>query len=64
MNKLILEAKGLTKTYGQNVIFKDIDLSVQEGDTIVIIGPSGTGKSTLLRCLNLSDQSRKGSDLA
>ncbi len=60
MNKLILEAKGLTKTYGQNVIFKDIDLSVQEGDTIVIIGPSGTGKSTLLRCLNLLTKAEKG----
>jgi polar amino acid transport system ATP-binding protein len=49
----ILEARGLTKTYGQNIIFKNIDLSVQTGDTVVIIGPSGTGKSTLLRCLNL-----------
>ncbi len=53
MSAPILEAKALTKIYGQNEIFKDIDLSVQEGDTIVIIGPSGTGKSTLLRCLNL-----------
>ncbi|MEW5870147.1 MAG: amino acid ABC transporter ATP-binding protein [Chloroflexota bacterium] len=53
MSTPILQAKGLTKIYGENVIFKDIDLSVNEGDTIVIIGPSGTGKSTLLRCLNL-----------
>lgn len=53
MNNPILEAKGLTKKYGQNVIFKDIDISVEQGDIIVVIGPSGTGKSTLLRCLNL-----------
>jgi polar amino acid transport system ATP-binding protein len=53
VDKPILEARGLTKTYGQNIIFKNIDLSVQTGDTVVIIGPSGTGKSTLLRCLNL-----------
>lgn len=53
MDKLILEVKSLTKTYGSNVIFKDISLQVFEGDTIVIIGPSGTGKSTLLRCINL-----------
>lgn len=49
----ILETRNLTKIYGQNVIFKDINLKVNEGETIVIIGPSGTGKSTLLRCINL-----------
>lgn len=49
----ILQAKNLTKIYGENVIFKDICLDVHKGETIVIIGPSGTGKSTLLRCLNL-----------
>ncbi len=49
----ILQAKNLTKVYGENVIFKDISLDVYKGETIVIIGPSGTGKSTLLRCLNL-----------
>jgi polar amino acid transport system ATP-binding protein len=53
MLKPILEIKNLAKRYGENVIFQDISLSVDEGDTIVIIGPSGTGKSTLLRCLNL-----------
>jgi len=49
----ILETRNLTKIYGQNVIFKEINLKVNEGETIVIIGPSGTGKSTLLRCINL-----------
>ena len=53
MTNPILEARNLTKIYGQNIIFKDISLKVTEGETIVIIGPSGTGKSTLLRCLNL-----------
>ncbi len=50
---IILQARNLTKRYGANVIFQDISLDVQKGETIVIIGPSGTGKSTLLRCLNL-----------
>ena len=49
----ILETRNLTKIYGQNVVFKNINLKVKEGETIVIIGPSGTGKSTLLRCINL-----------
>ncbi len=53
MDNPILETRNLTKIYGQNVIFKDINLKVNEGETIVIIGPSGTGKSTLLRCINL-----------
>jgi polar amino acid transport system ATP-binding protein len=56
----ILVAKGLTKQYGENVIFHDIDLSVNQGETIVIIGPSGTGKSTLLRCLNLLTRANRG----
>ncbi|HOV05933.1 MAG TPA: amino acid ABC transporter ATP-binding protein [Anaerolineaceae bacterium] len=49
----MLTIKDLTKKYSDNVIFHDINLTVNEGDTIVIIGPSGTGKSTLLRCINL-----------
>ena len=53
MSKPILTVKQLTKRYGSNTIFENIDLTVNEGDTIVIIGPSATGKSTLLRCLNL-----------
>ena len=53
MTHPILETRSLTKVYGQNVIFKDISLEIKEGETIVIIGPSGTGKSTLLRCINL-----------
>ncbi len=53
MTNPILETRNLTKIYGQNVIFKDINLKVNEGETIVVIGPSGTGKSTLLRCINL-----------
>ena len=53
MDEAILKIRQLRKHYGENLIFHDIDLDVAEGETIVIIGPSGTGKSTLLRCINL-----------
>jgi polar amino acid transport system ATP-binding protein len=61
VNKLIIEVSNLSKQYGGKTILKDISLEVFEGDTIVIIGPSGTGKSTLLRCINLLTKPDSGS---
>ena len=60
MSEPILVIQGLTKAYGNNIVFHDIDLTVNEGDTGVIIGPSGTGKSTLLRCINLLTKANAG----
>jgi len=60
MDQPILVIKDLTKRYGENVIFNEISMTVNEGDTIVIIGPSGTGKSTLLRCINLLTRADEG----
>jgi len=42
----------LKKSYGKNVVLKDVSLEICEGETKGIIGPSGTGKSTLLACIN------------
>jgi putative lysine transport system ATP-binding protein len=54
MNKeKILEVRHLSKSFGENVVLRDIDFSVNKGDVICIIGASGSGKSTLLRCINL-----------
>jgi putative lysine transport system ATP-binding protein len=49
----LLEVRHLSKSFGSNVVLRDIDFSVNKGDVICIIGASGSGKSTLLRCLNL-----------
>ena len=45
----ILEIRHLSKTFGTNLVLKDIDFSVSSGDVTCIIGASGSGKSTLLR---------------
>ena len=56
----ILEAKGISKSFGNLNILKEIDLSVSKGDVIAIIGPSGSGKTTLLRCLNFLERADSG----
>jgi len=48
----MLELNNITLAYGSNPILKGVDLSVKRGDVVSIIGPSGTGKTTLLRCIN------------
>jgi len=50
----------LSKQYGGQDVLKGISLTVNEGETVVIIGPSGTGKSTLLRCINLLTKADRG----
>jgi phospholipid/cholesterol/gamma-HCH transport system ATP-binding protein len=47
----LIELKGICKTFGQQVILDHIDLTLDQGEGLVIIGPSGTGKSTILRII-------------
>lgn len=63
MSEPIITVKNLSKKYGDAEVLKNISFTVYEGDTIVIIGPSGTGKSTLLRCINLLTKADGGSVL-
>ena len=56
----ILQVKHLSKSFGSNVVLRDIDFSVSKGDVISIIGASGSGKSTLLRCINLLETPTHG----
>lgn len=56
----VLEIHHLSKTFGTNVVLRDIDFSVAVGDVTCIIGASGSGKSTLLRCINLLETPTTG----
>jgi polar amino acid transport system ATP-binding protein len=56
----MISVKHLSKSFGKNVVLTDVNLEVSKGEIITIIGPSGTGKSTLLRCLNLLEKPTSG----
>jgi polar amino acid transport system ATP-binding protein len=59
-NNLILKIENLHKSYNDVEILKGINLEVKKGETKVIIGPSGTGKSTLLMCVNRLTEPNSG----
>ena len=50
-NKPLIELKGISKAFGSSVILDNVDLKIYKGEALVIIGPSGTGKSTILRII-------------
>jgi polar amino acid transport system ATP-binding protein len=56
----ILRIRGLEKTFGDNHVLRGIDLDVKQGDCIAILGASGSGKSTFLRCLNFMETPTAG----
>ena len=59
-NNVLIDVQHLTKAFGDHVVLKDISEHIDEGEKVVIIGPSGGGKSTFLRCLNLLEIPTKG----
>ncbi|HJJ91975.1 MAG TPA: amino acid ABC transporter ATP-binding protein [Methanocorpusculum sp.] len=61
MTEPILRVENLTKTYGDLEVLKGVSFDVYPGEKKVFIGPSGTGKSTLLRCINLLTEPDGGS---
>jgi glutamate transport system ATP-binding protein len=48
----LVELRSIRKSFGENVVLDEIDLSIGRGEVVVIAGPSGSGKSTMLRCIN------------
>jgi putative amino-acid transport system ATP-binding protein len=56
----MIKLESLSKQFGDTVVLDGIDLAIEKGEIVVIIGPSGTGKSTLLRCINFLEQPTAG----
>lgn len=61
MNNEIIKLTNIYKSYGKTAVLNGINLSVNHSEVVVLLGPSGTGKSTLLRCINLLTVPDKGS---
>ena len=57
----LIEIKGLRKEYPDVVPLKDVNVNIEEGEVISVIGPSGTGKSTFMRCINRLETPTAGS---
>ena len=59
----IIELVHLKKAFGENGVLHDINFSIKKGETVSVIGSSGSGKSTMLRCINLLEKPTDGSVL-
>jgi len=51
MTEPLIELKGISKSFGGNIILDNVDLTIDRGEALAVIGPSGTGKSTILRII-------------
>lgn len=56
----MIEIKNISKTFKNNKVLDGIDLTINQGDVVAIIGPSGTGKSTFLRCVDRLEKPETG----
>ena len=59
--ELVISTKGLKKSFEKLDVLKGIDMDIYKGDVVCVIGASGSGKSTFLRCLNLLEEPTDGS---
>lgn len=57
---MILKAKAISKSFGEKLLFKNLDLEIDRGESLVILGKSGSGKSTLLNILSLIEERDSG----
>ena len=61
MSETLLKIGGLKKSFGKQEVLKGLSAEIRKGEVVVMIGPSGGGKSTFLRCMNLLEQPTEGS---
>ena len=61
MGEALLKIDGLKKSFGRLEVLKGLSTTIRQGEVVVMIGPSGGGKSTFLRCMNLLEQPTEGS---
>jgi len=59
-NEVMIELRGVNKWYDKFHVLKDINLQVAKGERIVVCGTSGSGKSTMIRCINRLEEHQKG----
>jgi len=60
MSKNVLEIKDLHKMFGELEVLKGVNLTMQSGDVVSVIGSSGSGKTTMLRCINMLEEFQQG----
>src|SRR6185436_12738432 len=58
--RVVLELKGVKKAYGEHLVLRHVDFTVERGDRIALVGPNGAGKSTLMRILAAVDRPSEG----
>lgn len=59
-NMCVIKVENLKKSFGNHVVLDNVNIDIQKGDVVCVIGPSGGGKSTFLRCLNLLEMPTSG----
>ena len=60
-DNVLIKVDNLCKSFGDTAVLKGINAEIDKGDVMVVIGASGSGKSTFLRCLNLLEEPTSGS---
>lgn len=60
MSDFTVQVEGLTRRFGSLTVLQNIHLTVRQGEVVVVMGPSGYGKSTLLRCLTFLEEPDAG----